>query len=264
LLAAHAIETIDALEDLSDTIIETANVGGGPEIYESFAKMQRVVIAELAWLDSIEPDVSTAATTLDTYESTLATLRGLLDTILNGWVGVPPAGDFEGPEAEQAGSTLGDLLGQRLDLRSMQGGFALVPPIVTPSASPIPVDYEELRVTIREVVEEDLEFFIDRVEKVTVSAEEIEVEIGDSNWVRDILQEHQWSAIQAIADEIYGFGDYWGNITPRIVLRSNSALGGGALISRTDSGLLMRIYDFEAGESDWDREADFDVRGRLY
>ncbi|MDP9224486.1 MAG: hypothetical protein M3P18_11660 [Actinomycetota bacterium] len=139
--------------------------------------------------------------------------------------------------------------------------IATASPSATPQTGP---DLGELKDTIRQDIEDALEYFIDRVQKVTVSADSIYVEYGDSNWVKSILKQHQWTAIEAIADEIYGYGDYWANMRPKVTLKGNSALGGGSLTSVTSADQLQAIYDIDMSETDWYQQAKFTVSGKLY
>ena len=263
-LAAHLLQTVAAIKAQSDRLVAASNQGGGPDIYYAIVEIQGLAGDELAWLDAIAIDDPAGATTIDDYQQVLVGLKADVDTIINEWVGTPPAGDYDGPASGDAGSAIADLLNLQSHLGLLSGGYEQVRPIVTPSPTPVAIDFQELRQALKDDVESELEYFIDSVQKVTASADLIEIEIGDTNWVKSILRNHQWTAIEAIADEIYDYGDYWGGITPDVVIKSKSALGGGSLTSRTSADLLRRIYDFEAGESDWGHEAKFTVTGKLY
>jgi hypothetical protein len=136
-------------------------------------------------------------------------------------------------------------------------------PTITPSPTPEPTPEPipgPSKTEIAAEVESALDFFIDGVQKVSVSDDRVYVEYRDSNWVKDVLLANQYKAASAIAS-LYSMTDAG---YPTLVIRSNSALGGAYLESSTTGKQLAAMADFDMSETDWYAKAKFKVVGTLY
>jgi hypothetical protein len=113
---------------------------------------------------------------------------------------------------------------------------------------------------LKRVIEESIGWQLERIEKITVEPDRVYIEVLDSNWVKDILQSHQYRMITGLADY---FAET--SMRPQITIKSAANLGAGNYLqSVTPGSLIDPIANTQAGQSEWIAKSKFTVTGQLY
>jgi hypothetical protein len=255
-LASRVQTTLDAIERETDRIIAASDSGrGGPEIYYAIEAIQGLVSEELAWLASIEATDPRVAPTLERYSGVLGELQGFVDTIIDEWVGVPPAGDYEGPAGEEAGRVIADLLSMRDDLLSIPGDFTVVaaPPTAVPSDE-IDEEVAYYQEYLEGNVRDSIGIHIRGIEEIDVTRDRIFVWVESRYSTSNVIKELQYELYDDIVGDI---SDEW---EPDIVIRIGSDFNNAWLQSKTNAGDWWDIDD----QLEWERATEFKRRGRIY